>query len=85
MRTGVPADDGPDQQSHKANRLIQNVGGELLIVMELADSSLDTVLQAYQQESRVGIQRGELLKYSQAVEEDGSSCVSFASLAFYGE
>lgn len=29
--------------------------------------------------------RGELLKYSQAVESDGNSCVSFASLAFYDE
>ena len=28
-------------------------------------------------------QRGEFLKYSQAVEQDGTSCVSFASLAFY--
>ncbi|MEX2558372.1 MAG: hypothetical protein WD403_00590, partial [Pirellulales bacterium] len=28
--------------------------------------------------------RGELLKYSQAVDESGTSCVSFASLAFYG-
>ncbi len=27
--------------------------------------------------------RGELLKYDQAVEEDGTSCVSFASMAFY--
>jgi len=27
--------------------------------------------------------RGEFLKYSQAVEPDGTSCVSFASLAFY--
>ncbi len=27
--------------------------------------------------------RGELLKYSQAAESDGTSCVSFASLAFY--
>jgi AmmeMemoRadiSam system protein B len=27
--------------------------------------------------------RGELLKYDQAVELDGTSCVSFASLAFY--
>ncbi|MEX0712918.1 MAG: AmmeMemoRadiSam system protein B [Pirellulales bacterium] len=27
--------------------------------------------------------RGELLKYSQAVDESGTSCVSFASLAFY--
>ena len=29
--------------------------------------------------------RGELLRYDQAVELDGTSCVSFASLAFYGE
>lgn len=29
--------------------------------------------------------RGEVLKYDQAVELDGTSCVSFASLAFYGE
>lgn len=28
-------------------------------------------------------QRGELLKYDQAVAEDGTSCVSFASVAFY--
>ena len=28
--------------------------------------------------------RGELLKYDQAVEENGTACVSFASLAFYG-
>ena len=28
-------------------------------------------------------ERGELLKYDQAVELDGTSCVSFASLAFY--
>jgi len=28
-------------------------------------------------------QRGEMLKYDQAVAEDGSSCVSFASAAFY--
>ncbi|MCH7872830.1 MAG: MEMO1 family protein, partial [Planctomycetes bacterium] len=28
-------------------------------------------------------ERGEILKYDQAVEPDGSSCVSFASLAFY--
>ncbi len=28
--------------------------------------------------------RGELLKYGQAVEPDGSSCVSFGSAAFYG-
>ncbi|HEV3138736.1 MAG TPA: AmmeMemoRadiSam system protein B [Pirellulales bacterium] len=28
-------------------------------------------------------QRGELLRYDQAVELDGTSCVSFASLAFY--
>ena len=28
---------------------------------------------------------GELLKYSQAVEPDGSACVSFAGLAFYGK
>ncbi len=27
--------------------------------------------------------RGELLKYDQAVEPDGTSCVSFASMAFY--
>jgi AmmeMemoRadiSam system protein B len=27
--------------------------------------------------------RGELLKYDQAVEQDGSACVSFASAAFY--
>ncbi len=30
-------------------------------------------------------QRGELLRYDQAVELDGTSCVSFASLAFYNE
>ena len=29
--------------------------------------------------------RGELLRYDQAVELDGTSCVSFASAAFYGE
>lgn len=29
--------------------------------------------------------RGELLKYDQAVELDGTSCVSFASLAFYSQ
>lgn len=29
--------------------------------------------------------RGELLKYGQAVEQDATSCVSFASMAFYGE
>ncbi len=29
--------------------------------------------------------RGELLKYDQAVEPDGTSCVSFASVAFYRE
>ena len=29
-------------------------------------------------------QRGELLRYDQAVAPDGTSCVSFASLAFYG-
>jgi len=28
--------------------------------------------------------RGELLKYGQAVEQDATSCVSFASMAFYG-
>jgi len=28
--------------------------------------------------------RGELLKYDQAVEPDGTSCVSFASVAFHG-
>ncbi len=28
-------------------------------------------------------ERGELLKYDQAVAEDGKSCVSFASVAFY--
>jgi AmmeMemoRadiSam system protein B len=28
-------------------------------------------------------ERGELLKYDQAVAEDGTSCVSFASVAFY--
>jgi hypothetical protein len=27
--------------------------------------------------------RGELLKYDQAVELDGTACVSFASAAFY--
>ncbi len=30
-------------------------------------------------------ERGEFLKYDQAVEPDGTSCVSFASLAFYRE
>lgn len=30
-------------------------------------------------------ERGELLTYGQAVEPDGSSCVSFGSVAFYGE
>ncbi len=29
-------------------------------------------------------ERGEILRYDQAVAEDGSSCVSFASVAFYG-
>ncbi len=29
--------------------------------------------------------RGELLRYAQAVEPDGTSCVSFASVAFYRE
>ena len=29
--------------------------------------------------------RGELLRYDQAVELDGTSCVSFGSAAFYGE
>jgi AmmeMemoRadiSam system protein B len=29
--------------------------------------------------------RGELLRYDQAVELDGTSCVSFASAAFYDE
>ena len=33
----------------------------------------------------VGPVRGEVLKYDQAVEPDGSSCVSFASMALYGE
>ena len=27
--------------------------------------------------------RGELLRYDQAVEPDGTSCVSFASMAFW--
>jgi hypothetical protein len=27
--------------------------------------------------------RGELLKYDQAIAPDGTSCVSFASVAFY--
>ena len=36
-----------------------------------------TMLQAMQPE------RGDLLRYDQAVAEDGSSCVSFASVAFY--
>jgi AmmeMemoRadiSam system protein B len=31
----------------------------------------------------MGSARGELLKYDQAVEPDGTSCVSFASVAFY--
>jgi hypothetical protein len=31
----------------------------------------------------MGPTRGELLKYGQAVEPDGTSCVSFASVAFY--
>lgn len=31
----------------------------------------------------MGPDRGELLRYDQAVAEDGSSCVSFASVAFY--
>jgi MEMO1 family protein len=31
----------------------------------------------------LGSARGELLKYDQAVEPDGTSCVSFASAAFY--
>jgi len=48
---------------------VEVVGRELLIVMELADKSLDTVLQAYQQESRVGIPRGELLKYMREAAE----------------
>ncbi len=30
-------------------------------------------------------ERGELLKYDQAVADDSSSCVSFASVAFYGK
>lgn len=30
-------------------------------------------------------QRGELLTYGQAIEPDGSSCVSFGSVAFYGK
>ncbi len=30
-----------------------------------------------------GTHRGDLLRYDQAVAEDGSSCVSFASVAFY--
>ena len=30
-------------------------------------------------------ERGELLKYAQAVEQDRTSCVSFGSLAFYGD
>jgi hypothetical protein len=29
--------------------------------------------------------RGEILKYGQAVEPDGTSCVSFGSAAFYGQ
>jgi hypothetical protein len=29
-------------------------------------------------------ERGEVLAYGQAVEPDGSSCVSFGSVAFYG-
>ncbi|MHC4175862.1 MAG: AmmeMemoRadiSam system protein B [Planctomycetota bacterium] len=33
----------------------------------------------------MGSARGELLKYDQAVEPDGTSCVSFASVAFYRE
>lgn len=33
----------------------------------------------------MGASRGELLKYEQAVAEDRSACVSFASVAFYGE
>ena len=36
-----------------------------------------TMLEAMQPE------RGDLLRYDQAVAEDGSSCVSFASVAFY--
>jgi hypothetical protein len=31
----------------------------------------------------MGSTTGELLAYDQAIEEDGSSCVSFASVAFY--
>ena len=31
----------------------------------------------------IGPSRGELLKYAQAVEPDGTSCVSFASVAYY--
>jgi AmmeMemoRadiSam system protein B len=33
----------------------------------------------------MGPARGELLKYAQAVEPDGTACVSFASAAFYRE
>ena len=40
-------------------------------------SPMYTMLEAMRPE------RGELLKYDQAVAEDGSSCVSFASVAFY--
>src|SRR5215471_7816583 len=42
---------------------IQNVGGELLIVMELADKNLHEVLTQYQQAGRSGIPRDVLIPF----------------------
>jgi serine/threonine protein kinase len=42
---------------------VENVGGELVIVTELADQNLDELLQKYRSKGLPGVPRGEILSY----------------------
>ena len=42
---------------------VENVGGELVIVTELADQNLDELLQKYRAKGLLGVPRGEILSY----------------------
>src|SRR4029077_13590729 len=42
---------------------VENVGGELVIVTELADQNLDELLRKYRGQGQPGLPRGELLAY----------------------
>jgi AmmeMemoRadiSam system protein B len=72
-----------DRKLLEAARRIDSDGFFSLVAEQEDRSRICGLSPTYMMLKMLDSTRGELLKYDQAVESDGTACVSFASMAFY--